>query len=90
MSTAKTVEVYFRIFLLIWMCFGLRFCLTLLSLLLQVATGNKANPCPMDLKVSGSPKHAEEEEATPKMAIEAQPDVLKEQSPSNVVLAVLS
>lgn len=44
----------------------------------------------MDLEVFGSPEHTEEEESTPNMAVEAQPDDPDEQSPSNAIAEVLS
>lgn len=44
----------------------------------------------MDLEVFGSLEYVEEEEATSTTTVEAQPDALEEQSPSNVKARVLS
>lgn len=51
---------------------------------------NKVDPRSMDLEVFGSPNHSEEEEATPRTMVEAQPNILEEPSPSNVVVGVFS
>lgn len=74
--------------------------LTYLPLFLYRSLQKKLTPHLMDLEVLGSIgqineeeaplEQVEEEEAPPVMAKEAQPSILKEQSPSNIVTGLLS
>lgn len=78
MSATKAVKVYSRFFRC-YKCAMIRdYVLTPSFLLLQAAAESRASFRPMDLVVFGSPGHAEEEEATPTMAIVAQPNVPEE------------